>query len=69
MAHSRAAAVEGRLPMFGLNRRSLELLVLTKLSTVFELFDNELDAINSCFPGRAVRHFDILEFIQRNAKA
>ena len=54
----------GRLVLLHLNRRHLELLVLTKLSTVFELFDDEQEAINSFFPNRRIRHFDILRFIQ-----
>jgi anti-sigma B factor antagonist len=66
LANSRASAAGGRLVIYGLNRRGLELLVLTKLSTVFQVFDNEIDAVNSCFPDRATRRFDILEFIQNN---
>jgi anti-sigma B factor antagonist len=55
----------GRLVLLNLNRRQLELLVLTKLSTVFEVFEDEQDAVNSFFPGRQVHRFDILEFIER----
>src|ERR1035438_1238132 len=49
MAHARAVKVHGRMPIYGLSRRGLELMVITKLSTVFEIYDNEIDAINSCF--------------------
>lgn len=66
MAHSRATQAGGKLPIFGLNRRGLELMILTKLTTVFELYESEIDAVNSCFPDRRVRHFDILEFVQRH---
>jgi hypothetical protein len=31
---------------------------------VFELFDDDQAAINSFFPGREVRKFDILEFVK-----
>jgi len=55
----------GALKLLHLNRRAIELLVLTKLTTVFEVFDDERDAINSFFPGRRVRRFDILEFVER----
>ncbi|MGQ9635013.1 MAG: STAS domain-containing protein [Bryobacteraceae bacterium] len=55
----------GRLVLLNLKRRQLELLVLTKLSTVFEVFDDEQDAVNSFFPGRQVHRFDILQFIER----
>jgi anti-sigma B factor antagonist len=66
MAHSRAAQAGGKLPIFGLNRRGLELMILTKLTTVFELYEIEIDAVNSCFEGRKVQRFDILEFVQRS---
>ncbi len=54
----------GKLALLHLNRQQLELLVLTKLSTVFEIFDEEQDAVNSFFPGRRIRHFDILRFVE-----
>lgn len=55
----------GALKLVNLNKRNLELLVLTKLSTVFELFNDEQDAVNSFFPDRSIRRFDILSFIQQ----
>jgi len=66
MAHSRAVQAGGKMPIFGLNRRGLELMILTKLSTVFELYEIEIDAVNSCFEGHKVQHFDILDFVQRH---
>jgi anti-sigma B factor antagonist len=65
LAHSRAAKMNGKLPIFGLNRRGLELLILTKLSTVFTIYEDETSAVNSCFPERSAKRFDILEFVQR----
>jgi anti-sigma B factor antagonist len=55
----------GKLVLLNLNRRQIELLVLTKLSTVFEIFDDEQAAINSFFPDREIRRFDILSFVQQ----
>jgi len=55
----------GALKLLKLNRRNLELLLLTKLSTVFEIFNEEQDAINSFFPDRAIKRFDILSFVQQ----
>jgi anti-sigma B factor antagonist len=55
----------GRLVLLNLIRRHLELLVLTKLSTVFEIFDDEQNAVNSFFPNRHIRHFDILSFVNQ----
>src|ERR1051325_7733871 len=46
--------------LLNLNRRNVELLVATKLATIFEIFDNEQDAVNSFFPGREIKGFDIL---------
>jgi anti-sigma B factor antagonist len=54
------------LKLANLSRRQLELMVLTKLTTVFEIFDSEQDAVNSFFPGRAIKHFDILEYVRDN---
>jgi len=31
---------------------------------VFEIYDNEQDAINSFFPDRQVRTFDLLTFVK-----
>ena len=44
------------------------MLFRSKLSTVFEMFDDEQAAINSFFPGREVRRFDILEFVKSQEK-
>ncbi len=59
----------GRLVLLNLNRRHLELLVLTKLSTVFEIFDDEQQAVNSFFPNREIRRFDILRFVEQQRQA
>jgi anti-sigma B factor antagonist len=55
----------GSLRLCNLNKRNLELLVLTKLSTVFQLYNEEQDAVNSFFPNREIKHFDILSFVQQ----
>lgn len=55
----------GKLKLLRLSRRNIELLVLTKLTTVFEIFNDEQDAVNSFFPNREIKRFDILEFVQR----
>ena len=46
----------------------VSLMVLTKLDTLFEVFTDEQDAVNSLFPDRAVRHYDILEWLQEQEK-
>lgn len=55
----------GALKLVNLNRRNLELVLLTKLTTVFEIFNDEQAAINSFFPDREIKHFDILAFVQQ----
>jgi anti-sigma B factor antagonist len=43
-------------------------MVLAKLDTALEVFTDEQDAVNSFFPDRAVRHYDILEWVQEQEK-
>ncbi len=45
-----------------LNRDNFHLLPLAKIDTVFEIFDDETEAVNSFFPAREIRRFDILAF-------
>jgi len=54
----------GKIKLLNLTRRSIELLVMTKLTTIFEVFDDEQNAINSFFPDREIKRFDILNFVQ-----
>jgi anti-sigma B factor antagonist len=59
----------GMIKLLNLTRRNIELLVLTKLETVFEVFNDEQDAVNSFFPDREVKKFDILAFVQSQNKS
>jgi anti-sigma B factor antagonist len=59
----------GRLALFNLNSAHLDLLLLTKLVTVFELFADEQGAVDSNFPDRAANRYDILNFVQREDEA
>jgi anti-sigma B factor antagonist len=61
--HSKNAG--GVAKLVHLNRRNLELLVLTKIDTIFEVFDDETDAVNSFFPEREIKRFDILSFVRQ----
>ena len=56
----------GALKLMQLNRRNVELLALTRLHTVFEVFAEEQDAVNSFFPDREIKRFDILAFVQQH---
>src|ERR1700730_18010597 len=55
----------GNVKLVNLNRRNIELLVMTKLATVFEIFSDEQDAVNSYYPDRKLKTFDILDFVQK----
>jgi anti-sigma B factor antagonist len=58
----------GVVKLLNLTRRNIELLVMTKLATVFEIFTDEQDAVNSFFPDRKIKTFDILNFVQEMKK-
>jgi len=64
MCYTRLQKVGGLAKLAQLNRRNLELLLLTKIDTIFEVFDDETEAVNSFFPEREIRRFDILSFVQ-----
>ena len=59
----------GSLKLSKLNKRNIELMLLTKLSTVFEIFPEEQDAVNSFFPEREIKRFDILSFVQQQKES
>ena len=58
----------GALKLLNLNKRNIELLLLTKLHTIIEVFSDEQDAVNSFFPDREIKRFDILQFVQSQEK-
>jgi len=58
----------GNVKLENLNRRNIELLVMTKLATVFEIFNDEQDAVNSYYPDREIKPFDILNFVKQMKK-
>lgn len=68
MSYSALRKSEGTLKLLNLTLRNVELLVLTKLETVFEVFDDEQSAVNSFFPNREIRKFDILTFLRERKK-
>ena len=59
----------GGLKLMRLNKRNVELLALTRLHTIFEVFADETNAVNSFHPGREIQHFDILSFVQQREEA
>ncbi len=61
--------IGGGMKLVNLNRRNLELMLLTKLSTIFQIFAEEQEAVNAFFPEREIKHFDILSFVQKQKDA
>jgi|ERR1035441_1825291 anti-sigma B factor antagonist len=55
----------GNVKLVNLNRRNIELLVMTKLDTTFEIFTDEGDAVGSYYPDRKIKTFDILDFVNK----
>ena len=51
-SHSTATRAGGHIKIFNLTKRVSELLVITKVLTVFDVFDSEQDALKS-FPAAA----------------
>jgi anti-sigma B factor antagonist len=64
VAQAAAEKANGAVRLLHLSQRHIELLVLTRLSTLFQIYDDENAAIDSFFPDRAVKTFDILEFVK-----
>ena len=59
----------GGMRILSPSERDMELMVLTKLATVFQVFNDEQEAVNSFFPDREIKKFDILSFVQEQRKA
>lgn len=59
----------GGLRILSPSERDMELMVLTKLATIFQVFRLEQDAVNSFFPDREIKKFDILDFVQQQRRA
>jgi anti-sigma B factor antagonist len=55
----------GNVKLVHLNKRNIELLVMTRLATCFEIFTDEGDAVGSYYPDRKIKSFDILDFVQK----
>jgi anti-sigma B factor antagonist len=58
----------GALKLLNLSPFHMNLMVLAKLDVVFEVFTDEQDAVDSFFPDRANRRYDILEFVEEQEK-
>jgi anti-sigma B factor antagonist len=68
LCHRQIRRRGGALKLARLNIAHLSPNVLTKLNTVIEVFVNEQDAVNSFFPARATRYYDVLEWLREQEK-
>ena len=68
VCHARLRRAGGGLKLLKLNRVHMEPFIFMKLEGVFEVFQDEQDAVDSFFPDRAVHTFDILQFVQEHSK-
>ncbi|SPF50808.1 Anti-sigma factor antagonist [Candidatus Sulfopaludibacter sp. SbA4] len=63
-ALARLCKAGGGLALLNVKRSHLKLFLLTRLAIAFDFFDDEQDAVNSFFPDRALKRFDVLDFVQ-----
>jgi anti-sigma B factor antagonist len=61
-ARAKLRKAGGDLALVNLKPSHSKVLVEARLASVFEVFKEDQDAINSFFPGREVQRYDILEF-------
>jgi anti-sigma B factor antagonist len=54
----------GDLALVNLKPSHIAVIMAARLSTVFEVFKEDQDAINSFFPGREVQRYDLLEYVR-----
>lgn len=54
----------GKLVLLKVDRVHAEIYEMARLEAVIEIYSVELDAVNSFFPDRAIRHYDILEYVE-----
>jgi anti-sigma B factor antagonist len=66
--YARVVRLNGALKLLNLGPSHLKAMVAAKLATVFEVFSDEQDAVNSFFPDRAVRNYDILKWVQNRER-
>jgi len=63
----RYSAAGGRMVVFHLDPAQSNIYELARLEAVLEIYNEEIDAINSFFPDRATPHYDILEYVESQA--
>ncbi len=54
----------GRLILLNMSAKHTELSNTVKLSAAFEIYQDEIGALNSFFPDRVVPRYDLLQFVE-----
>jgi anti-sigma B factor antagonist len=57
-------AAGGKLVLVQLAHVHAELSEMARLEATIEFYQLELDAVNSFFPDRAIKHYDILDYVE-----
>jgi anti-sigma B factor antagonist len=57
-------AAGGKLVLVQLVHVHAELSEMARLEATIELYELELDAVNSFFPDRMIKHYDILDYVE-----
>jgi anti-anti-sigma factor len=57
-------AAGGKLVLVQLVHVHSELSEMARLEATIEFYELELDAVNSLFPERVIRHYDILDYVE-----
>ena len=64
MCTEKFRAAGGKLALVNLNPAHTSTTNVLKLDSELDIFPEELDAVNSFFPDRAVPHYDILQLVE-----
>lgn len=67
VAHRVAADAGGKLGMFNLTERAVDLMLLTKLSSVFHLYATESDAVKGIL-GETVPQLDLIALVEQRGE-
>jgi len=57
-------AAGGRMGLFHVDRGHAKIYEMARLESVLEVYPDEIDAVNSFFPGRTTAHYDILNYVE-----
>jgi anti-sigma B factor antagonist len=63
--HAELLRTGGGIVLLNIEKTKMEVLVKAKAVVVFEVFVDEIDAVNSFFLHRAVKLFDVPDFVQK----